>query len=1488
MVNASPFKIIFIIIFWLFFSVFGFAQKKQKMTQFSNEFSSYLSEMKIYNKVDQNKEIENIINDFEKKSENFSDDQKAHIINISNIFLKRKLKTKPYYMKFLNSCNIVSLDLNNSDSKFSDWLNVVSKILEGTSNKNLILFFDFTERLYNQSILRTSKAAEWKILYTQYNFSFEEQQPIIICDSYFDLTCFSNNNSYSIEKVKGKYFIFSNRFECAEGIVNWTKYGFSKDSVFAKLGDFSIDTRKNSINIDSVVFVNHYDLKQELYGKLECKLTRGRQSSLFPRFTSFSKDVEFKNIFDNIDYRGGYILQGNEFVADGGKNAEARIVFRRDAKDIFVVNSSKFNITDDGIISKKSGVKIFFEDDSIYHNNLDFKYINSQRKLQLYKKPNGSSVSPMLSSYHNLSIDSEFIEWIVDSNLIKFGSLPGTANSNVEFESIDRFKKSMYESMQGIDATHPLLLIKKYSQIYNKRHFSVKDFASFVKFPLDAVKTFLIHLSNDGFIYYNLNNNRVSILSKLDNYVNAANNSSDYDVISFNSNIQSGQYQTSDNFLVNAALNLDNGDLSMIGIRNVNVSDNRGVYIYPSKGIIIVKKNRNFMFNGQIIAGKGRLNLFGRGFVFNYDDFKLDLNQIDSIRFSIPVKPQIKDEYGNLVLTPLKTVIEAVRGDLKIDHPLNKSGIKSDSFPQYPIFSSFDDSYTFYDKANIYDGVYNRSNFYFHLKPFRIDSLDSYSGEGLSFPGKFVSAGILPDFIDTLKLQDDYSLGFKKIFDLDGTEIYSNRAKFYNEISLSNKGLKGNGDFVYLNSKANSDEVIFFPDSLNLITNNILVTEQSTGVEFPQIKNSVTDAHYEPYNDKFFINHVENDFSFFNNQAIFNGNLLMRPSGITGNGLVTMDNVVVSSSFFNFNANWFGSDTANFKLFDEDKKLAFQANDLKTDIDLKLRTGSFYSNGRDSYVDFPVNKYISYIDKVMWDIDKQSLALGNSDNTLSEFEFVSTHPTQDSLSFFAKSASYSFKDKIIQAFGVNNISIADAEIYPDSGSVIISDNAKFQTLYNSKIVANNLTKLHVFNNSTVNILSAHNYSAKGEYTYTDEKKKTHNLYFNNIFVNSDTVTSASATVMENDSFQINSKFKFNGNVELIAKNKNLFFDGYFMINQNCNPKYSEWFRSASEINPIDPIIDLQDSILNKSKESLFTGSFYSDFNQSNDSLIFYSSFLSKKYNYNDQTVLKASSRSLKYNTEKSSFVVSDKNFLNYYLLNDKTCEFQGAGDIDLNMNFGAIESNFTGVKLHKKNEILLSGIFSLDFYFSSDAMKAMSEDLMTAPGDEFFEYDSEFNDNLSRIFGVDQSDLFITDLEEDDSFENFPEELNHSIVFAKSSFKWNKEHSAFVSKGKNAVFSIFDNTVLSFVDGYIILQKGPNSDILTIYFETEFGDIYCFQYKNGIMSAWSTNYDFTDAISKENESEKIAPKKDGVPAFKYRLSNEIEVEKIRKELRKKY
>ena len=115
------------------------------------------------------------------------------------------------------------------------------------------------------------------------------------------------------------------------------------------------------------------------------------------------------------------------------------------------------------------------------------------------------------------------------------------------------------------------------------------------------------------------------------------------------------------------------------------------------------------------------------------DEFKIDLNEIDSVQLKVPVMPIKKDMYGNELLMQVKTVLEAVTGDLRIDHPSNKSGIRKDSFPGFPIFRSFEDSYAYYDRNSIHNGVYKRDRFSFHLQPFEIDSLDNYTGKGLFF-----------------------------------------------------------------------------------------------------------------------------------------------------------------------------------------------------------------------------------------------------------------------------------------------------------------------------------------------------------------------------------------------------------------------------------------------------------------------------------------------------------------------------------------------------------------------------------------------------------------------------------------------------------------------------------------------------------------------------------------------------------------------------------
>ena len=108
------------------------------------------------------------------------------------------------------------------------------------------------------------------------------------------------------------------------------------------------------------------------------------------------------------------------------------------------------------------------------------------------------------------------------------------------------------------------------------------------------------------------------------------------------------------------------------GVRDITLSKTQSVFLKPFKGRLVFKKNRDFTFSGFISAGSGRFNLFGKKFDFIYDDFKINLNKIDSVRLKVPKLPISKDMYGNELLTDVKTVLQSVTGDLVIDNENNK------------------------------------------------------------------------------------------------------------------------------------------------------------------------------------------------------------------------------------------------------------------------------------------------------------------------------------------------------------------------------------------------------------------------------------------------------------------------------------------------------------------------------------------------------------------------------------------------------------------------------------------------------------------------------------------------------------------------------------------------------------------------------------------------------------------------------------------------
>ena len=292
-----------------------------------------------------------------------------------------------------------------------------------------------------------------------------------------------------------------------------------------------------------------------------------------------------------------------------------------------------------------------------------------------------------------------------------------------------------------------------------------------------------------------------------------------------------------------------------------------------------------------------------------------------------------------------------------------------------------------------------------------------------------------------------------------------------------------------------------------------------------------------------------------------------------------------------------------------------------------------------------------------------------------------------------------------------------------------------------------------------------------------------------------------------------------------------------------------------------------------------------------DSTDFYSTFLSKKNRTALDVDVLPASYTLQYDNKKSAYIVGGPDTLsNYYTLYDKECKTAGEGVMDLGLDLGQVTLNSVGNAMHdmSSKETEIEGFLMLDFFFSEDALKVMAEDLYSAPGEELFQYDEKFAKNLSRVVGKDKGETLLVDLEMTDEYSKFPDEMSNSIVFAKTKLKWDNKNKAYVAKGSIAVSSIMERQVNSTLDGYLIIEKGTNSDILTIYLMTELYDEYYFQYKNGVMKAWSTNVDFTTAINDVKLKKRKAEEMRGKRSYRYMSANDDVTEQFLKYIKKKY
>ena len=1459
-------KKITLLLLLLFLCLDLYSQKKDKINSFSEDFSVFCLELEEF--CNSSSEMKLLYKNYNKQISLYNSSQQQLLITVANNMLDKKLRKKPHFITFINSAILIN---EHNQEYISDWMSVVNEIIQKRSTKKLMDFFEFTITLIKENKLYSSKSSTWIINENVYYFSIQNNEPVVIFSKDLQLSCMNSKGSVKIEDTKGVYYPLLNTWIGGGGIINWENHGFNKDSVFAQMSNYKINTKKSQWTADSSIFFNKKLFNKPLIGQLEHKIANGKESQKYPSFTSYSKDISLKGIFKNVDYKGGYKLIGKEFVADGGDFAKARIIFKREGKDIFVVNSNQFNITDNRIFSSSAGVKIFLDSDSLYHANLSFKYFDDKRQIQLYRDNNGPSGSPMLNTYHNLTIEFELLEWLIDTDVITFGSLPQTDKSIVRFESIDMFSDLRHQSIQGIDAVHPLMLIKRFVDEIGSNRFYVSDFGKYARFPSHQIVPYLIRLARYGFIFYDFSDESITVQPMLYNYIRAASKIDDYDVISFNSlAFSDNEGALINDHLVNSILNISSKELIISGVYNVKLSDVRNVEVSPDRGVITVKKNRDLLFDGRIRVGGGRLYVSGKDFYFDYDQFKVNLHDIDFLQFAVPEKGE-KEK-----LRPIETALEyiknkdlALQGELYLDYPSNKSGYKKDSFPEFPIFKSFERSYAYYDKESIFNGVYNRSDFYFHVDTFVVDSLDTYTTRGLRFPGVFKSSGIFPDFRDTLVIQDDYSLGFSRNTPKDGYSIYNEKGTFYNNISLSNEGLIGHGIFEYRNAKASSDEILWFPDSANMHTTTFEISEISSGIEFPEVYNTETYVHFLPFEDKLYSAMKNNLYDFYAGEASFSGNLLMQPSSLTGNGVMKLKKAEVEADLFSYNANWFGSDNADLRVYGGDN-YAIKAYDLRTHIDLKMSEGIFNSNVSDSSnFDFIINQYKCYFDICNWDMNEDVFFLGdNSDINSLGSNFISTHPNQFGLNFFAKTGQYDLNEHVIKTYGTESIVVADATIRPDSGFVTILKNAEIKEFHNATI---ELTH-HVFTNAHVDIESKFNYNATGDYTFLDAFNNKQHVFFNTIYVNPDRLTQARGDLNDKKPFQIDSKFNFKGSVDLYSDEKHLTFDGYFSLNHNCELLAKEWVNFRSKINPKDIVISLDSQLVNEKNENLYTGIM-----MRKDTISIYSTFLNKKKNIYDTELMSAFS-SISYDKNRQAYVICGSDSLdNSFVLYDNFCQTAGEGEINLNMELGKINLQTFGEINHnlREDNIIIEGFVLLDFHFSERAMLVMANEILSDKDIYSIEYyNALFNRNVQRVIKDPKEALKFQKELSKNKIRSVPKELrNHELIFSNVKLKWDNQNKAFVSEDRYIGLNSINNKFINKdIEGRLIFgkQMGSNKDFCFIHLISE--NAFCFNYERTVMATFSYNQDFHDIIKSVSD---VKRRLDGRPRYIYKFVGTI-------------
>lgn len=1289
-------------------------------------------------------------------------------------------------------------------------------------------------------------------------------------------------DSVYLNNTTGDYLILSETFVGKGGRFDWSMAGLSADSVYASFSDYSFDVNKAELKAEEVKLTYTGKLKESVSGVFEYKSVKhdSTDDARYPRFKSYLSNVEIRDLGPGFLYKGGFTLDGAKIKSASLAESYSKIEVQDKSAYKFRAKAKIFEFQDSIVTSERASLIIYQGNDSIYHPAVRLKYDLNNQYLVVQKDKGSFRNTPFTTTYFNLDFTSDIVRWDLQSDSLDASILQARNIVPAYFESSDHYNYEDYRSLgDKIYDFNPLSIVVNFSNRKGLDEFYVEDLAKYYRKEKRVIRGSMEDLAAKGLIGFDSQSNLITIKDKARHLFDAKKGDKDYDNIVLAS-------VTSDD--PNATLNFADRELTVRGVNAFKISDSLNVIIRPDSSEITFLKDRDFSFDGRVSAGN--FEYIGREFTFKYDSFLIYLNEIDSIRFFV------KDENsrgGNgrrkvdnsLVSADslagdgnVSNSLQNSSGTLYINRPNNKSS--KVKLTNYPKFNSDKGGVFYFDRKEVLGGVYDKS-MYFLVPPFDLDSLGGEDASAISFVGTFISSGLFPTFEETLSIQKDFSLGFDHQVPEEGYQLYEGEGRFFNELSLDKNGIRGNGRIDFLTTTLESEDFIFYPDSVTGSGEFFEIREEDyNGVIFPAATVEKFDMHWLPKKDSMYIENVGDPFQFYNQTASLDGTAIVSNGGVYGSGLLATRGSESQSDNIKLDNDSFLSRNTQFVLqSDNPEKPALQGEDVKVDFDLSENVAIISPEVEgEAAIAFPYAQFNTSITEARWDLNQEIITMTKPDDVpLENSYFYTTREDLDSLAFMATEAVYDINTLELKVSGIPFIIVADAKITPENSEVLILENAKIGQLTNTTIVLDTLNGYHRLTEGVITVKSRNEFSGYATYQFVNSQNDTIPIKMENFRLEDipnpnarrnepqfTTHTVANGSVTEGQNLIVSSGMFFKGDMILYAHQPAMELTGHVKLDID-EPGYNTWIQYKSNADQEEVVIDYDNAVTEEGRV-LEAGLHFSSGDNS-----LYSTFVNEKFSPDDEDFFEPSGH-LFFDEKKREFVIEDTakasgNKLSGQIFrfnhNTSSVQFEGKAQFVPSTKDVQVLASVIGSGNVNNLEFNMNSLFSINFQPVPTAVfDLMAVDILDiinnlgAP--EGLGDPTQLLYKFADLAGERAAQEYEQrSLQDYTTLAGFTKETSASLVLSNVDMKWSVDHNGFYNEGKIGMSNIRQNDINGAFDGFMEVRRTEDGvPVLNLFLKASPDSWYFFSYEDNRLLIYSSNSAINNLVSKKSNGSK--------------------------------